>query len=53
MIIKGHFKLEERSIPTLVMTHLVGKVGIEPTQHEATDLQSVVTLQLHRLPEKW
>jgi hypothetical protein len=29
---------------------LVGKVGFEPTQPKATDLQSAVTLQLHRLP---
>lgn len=29
---------------------LVGKEGFEPTQPKATDLQSVVTLQLHRLP---
>lgn len=30
--------------------NLVGKVGFEPTQREAADLQSAVTLQLHRLP---
>ena len=29
---------------------MVGKEGFEPTQPMATDLQSVVTLQLHRLP---
>lgn len=29
---------------------MVGKVGIEPTQHEVTDLQSAATLQLRRLP---
>ena len=29
---------------------LVGKVGFEPTHPKGTDLQSAVTLQLHRLP---
>ena len=29
---------------------MVGKEGIEPTQPMAPDLQSGVTLQLHRLP---
>jgi hypothetical protein len=34
------------------MAHLklVGKVGFEPTQPLAADLQSAVTLQLHRSP---
>lgn len=31
---------------------MVGKVGFEPTQPKATDLQSVPTLQLWRLPKK-
>ena len=30
---------------------MVGKVGFEPTQPMAPDLQSGVTLQLHRLPK--
>lgn len=29
---------------------MVGKVGFEPTKPMATDLQSVVTLPLHRFP---
>ena len=29
---------------------MVGEEGFEPTQPLATDLQSVVTLQLHRSP---
>lgn len=29
---------------------MVGEEGFEPTQPMATDLQSVVTLQLHRSP---
>ena len=33
-----------------IIITLVGKEGFEPTQPKATDLQSVVTLQLHRLP---
>ena len=37
---------------SLPLTCLVGKVGFEPTQREAADLQSAVTLQLHRLPNK-
>lgn len=31
---------------------LVGMEGFEPTQPEAPDLQSGVTLQLHRIPIK-
>ena len=31
---------------------MVGKVGFEPTQPKATDLQSVPALQLWRLPKK-
>ncbi len=34
----------------LSASKMVGKVGFEPTQPKATDLQSAVTLQLHRLP---
>lgn len=33
----------------LLPIKLVRKVGVEPTQPEARDLQSRVTLQLHRL----
>lgn len=29
---------------------MVGMVGIEPTHHEGTDLQSAATLQLRRMP---
>ena len=29
---------------------MVGTVGFEPTQPKALDLQSSVTLQLHRVP---
>ena len=49
MIIKGHFKSEERSIPTLVATHLVRNIGFEPIQSETTDLQSGPALPLRRL----
>ena len=32
---------------------MVGEVGFEPTQPEATDLQSAPTLQLRRSPMWW
>lgn len=32
---------------------LVGNIGFEPIKHEVTDLQSAMTLQLHRLPYNW
>ena len=35
----------------MITVELVGGVGIEPTQPMAPDLQSGVTLQLHRPPK--
>ena len=37
--------------PSQLRWHLVGEVGIEPTQPKATDLQSGATLQLCRSPK--
>ena len=43
---------QDCALPTVLLPQnkMVGKEGIEPTQPMAPDLQSGVTLQLHRLP---
>ena len=37
-------------IVTLQLITMVGGVGVEPTHHEGTDLQSAATLRLRRPP---
>ena len=47
----GPKRYQHFALPTeLLSLNLVGKEGFEPTQPMAPDLQSGVTLQLHRLP---